>query len=335
MTNRGVLNYSEIENLLMENEEVISSECESDCEDFLLEADVQSDTEDEFIDDAEDVPDSSGEEQSASGSNLTSSSDARIIIPHKRKLRGRNKHCWTTIKAKSHGKIPVINIVRTNRGPTRSSKNIFDPLLCFNLFITDEIVSEIMKWTNIEISLKRMEKEDKDKETGNETTTFSATFRDTNEAEIRAFIGILTLSAAMKDNHLSTEELFDSSFSGTRYVAVMSRDRFDFLVRCMRMDDKSLRPSLRDTDPFIPIRKVWDIFINQCLINYTPGSHLTIDEQLLGFRGRCPFRMYIPNKPNRYGIKIPMMCDSGTKYLHDKCHSLHRTGNQYQWHSSR
>jgi hypothetical protein len=25
--------------------------------------------------------------------------------------------------------------------------------------------------------------------------------------------------------------------------------------------------------------------------------------------------MYIPNKPSKYGIKIPMMCDSGTKYM--------------------
>ena len=95
----------------------------------------------------------------------------------------------------------------------------------------------------------------------------------------------------------------------------MSHDRFDFLIRCMRMDDKLLRPTLITTDPFIPIRKVWKMFIHQCLISYTPGLYLTIDEQLLGFRGRCRFWMYIPNKPNKYGIKILMMCDSGTKYM--------------------
>lgn len=184
-------------------------------------------------------------------------------------------------------------------------KNLYDPFLCFNLFITDEIVSEIDRWTNVEISLKRLEKETRDRERGMETQ-FSATFKDTNKVEIRALIGILTLFAAMKDN-LSTEELFDSSFSGTCYVIVMNRDRFDFLIRCLRMDDKLLRLSLKTEDPFIPVRKIWNMLINQCINNYTPGPHLTIDEQLLGFRGRCPFRMYIPNKPNKYGIKIPMM----------------------------
>ncbi|XP_045450544.1 piggyBac transposable element-derived protein 4-like [Melitaea cinxia] len=143
----------------------------------------------------------------------------------------------------------------------------------------------------------------------------SASYRNTNVTEIWALIGILALTAVMKDNHLSTDELFDASFSGTRYVSVMSKERFEFLLRCLRMDDKSLRATLRQDDAFLPVRKVWDIFIDQCRLNYTPGTNLTVDEQLLGFRGRCPFRMYIPNKPNKYGIKFPMLCDAATKYM--------------------
>ena len=46
-----------------------------------------------------------------------------------------------------------------------------------------------------------------------------------------------------------------------------------------------------------------------------PHVNLTVDEQLLGFRGNCPFRMYIPNKPANYGIKLVLICDSDTKYM--------------------
>lgn len=49
--------------------------------------------------------------------------------------------------------------------------------------------------------------------------------------------------------------------------------------------------------------------------NYKPGSYLLIDE--LCFRGRCKFRMYMSNKPSNYGIKILMMCESGSKYKVD------------------
>ena len=41
---------------------------------------------------------------------------------------------------------------------------------------------------------------------------------------------------------------------------------------------------------------------------------MTVDEQLVTFRGRCPFRQYIPSKPGRYGIKIWAICDSMSSY---------------------
>lgn len=55
------------------------------------------------------------------------------------------------------------------RGPTRMCKNLYDLLICFNLFITDKIVSEIERWTNVEISLKRQEIETRERERGIET----------------------------------------------------------------------------------------------------------------------------------------------------------------------
>ncbi|GBP32577.1 PiggyBac transposable element-derived protein 4 [Eumeta japonica] len=110
-------------------------------------------------------------------------------------------------------------------------------------------------------------------------------------------------------------ELFDPVFSGTRYISVMSRERFDFLLNCLRFDDKSTRDERKAQDKFAPIREWWEVFIQICRDSYKAGSYLTIDEQLLGFRGRCPFRMYIPSKPNKYGLKILMLCDSKTNYM--------------------
>ncbi|GBP03501.1 PiggyBac transposable element-derived protein 4 [Eumeta japonica] len=71
----------------------------------------------------------------------------------------------------------------------------------------------------------------------------------------------------------------------------------------------------RESDRLAPIRDVWEKFIENCKKWYKPGSYITVDEQLVGFRGRCPFRMYIPNKPNKYGLKLVMVADSSTKYM--------------------
>lgn len=88
-------------------------------------------------------------------------------------------------------------------------------------------------------------------------------------------------------------------------------------MNCFRFDDKSTREERRSQDNFAPIRELWEPFIQTCRNNYKCGTYATIDEQLMGFRGRCPFRMYIPSKPTKYGLKVVMMCDSKTNYMLD------------------
>ncbi|XP_062339699.1 piggyBac transposable element-derived protein 4-like [Osmerus eperlanus] len=47
---------------------------------------------------------------------------------------------------------------------------------------------------------------------------------------------------------------------------------------------------------------------------YDPGPEVTVDEQLLAFRGRCPFKQYMPSKPAKYGIKSWVACDAKSSY---------------------
>lgn len=42
---------------------------------------------------------------------------------------------------------------------------------------------------------------------------------------------------------------------------------------------------------------------------FVPSAEVTLDEQLIAFRGRCSFRQYIPSKPAKYGIKIFALVD--------------------------
>ena len=42
---------------------------------------------------------------------------------------------------------------------------------------------------------------------------------------------------------------------------------------------------------------------------------LAVDESLHGFRGKCSFKQYIPNKPSKYGINVFVLADSKTFYL--------------------
>ncbi|XP_055850551.1 piggyBac transposable element-derived protein 4-like [Episyrphus balteatus] len=228
-------------------------------------------------------------------------------------LRGKNKHKWSSKKGKSHRY--GMNVVHQARGPTRECKNITEPLKCFQLFITDDILSEVVQWTNAEINVRKKD-----------LVSSTAQTRETDLDETKALVGVLCLTAVSKSNHLTSDELFDCSYSGSRYVSIMTKARFKFLLSCLRFDDKAVRLRICN-DKFASIRKIWDMFIQKCRQNYTPGSYLTIDEQLLAFRGKCSFRMYIPNKPAKYGLKTIMMCDSGTKYMVDAMPYLGKGSN--------
>lgn len=97
----------------------------------------------------------------------------------------------------------------------------------------------------------------------------------------------------------------------------MSIKRFKFITRCLRFDDKITREERKKTDRLAAIREIFTIFVANCQKCYTLGENVTIDEKLEGFRGRCIFKQYIPNKPNKYGIKIYALVDAQVFYLYN------------------
>lgn len=132
--------------------------------------------------------------------------------------------------------------------------------------------------------------------------------------ELKATIGLLYFSGLQKLSHTSLESLW-SVYGMSLFRITMTLNRFKFLILCIRFDDKNTRSQRKANEPLANIRKIWDKFINNCRINYQPGSNCSIDERLLSFRGRCRFRMYLPAKPDKYGLKVVVMNDSDTHYL--------------------
>lgn len=95
----------------------------------------------------------------------------------------------------------------------------------------------------------------------------------------------------------------------------MSEKTFEFLTNCLRFDDRSTRAERKQHSKLAPIKELFDHIVETSKSLYSPSDCTTIDEQLLGFRGRCPFRMYIPSKLDKYGIKLLMFCDAKTYYM--------------------
>jgi hypothetical protein len=99
------------------------------------------------------------------------------------------------------------------------------------------------------------------------------------------------------------------------FRAVMSKFRFAFLLSVLRFDNADTRKERQKDDPTAPISFLFNRFVSNCQKVYTIGTCATIDEMLVSFRGRCKFRMYIPNKPAKYGLKIMALTDSRNHYF--------------------
>ncbi|KAL7376340.1 hypothetical protein ABVT39_006069 [Epinephelus coioides] len=64
----------------------------------------------------------------------------------------------------------------------------------------------------------------------------------------------------------------------------------------------------------VDLRAYMGLLILAGVYRSNPGPKVTVDEQLVPFRGQCPFRQYMPSKPAKYGIKSWVACDARSSY---------------------
>lgn len=195
------------------------------------------------------------------------------------------------------------NIFEKRPGPIDNAANAKTILECFEIFISNNIVEMVTNFTNIYI----------EKVKSNYNRERDA--RQTDQCEMRALFGMLYLLGVSKSGRQNITDFWRTDGTGMDAIyCTMSYNRFRFLLRCLRFDDVNTRQERRETDKLAAIRNIFEIFIGNCQKSVIPGPDLTLDEQLVSFRGRCPFRQYIPSKPAKYGIKVFALVDSSNMY---------------------
>lgn len=225
--------------------------------------------------------------------------------------KAKSGKLWTpnpTIRGRRRGH----NILVEKTGLTEYSSTATDVLDTFNLFLTNDMKEIICRHTNEEA--ERVYGSYNEKNTDNQKNWNILT-----EVELDAFIGVLLSAGALRCRKEHTTEMWttDESVRRSIFTATMSRDRFIAIRTFIRFDDKMTRQIRRETDKLAAIRDIWDKFVENCKKSFVPGGSLTIDEQLVAFRGNCPFRQYIKSKPAKYGIKIWALADVETTYLYN------------------
>ncbi|XP_055770072.1 piggyBac transposable element-derived protein 4-like [Salvelinus fontinalis] len=183
-------------------------------------------------------------------------------------------------------------------GPTAyAASRALDIESAFRLFVTPAIERIIVDMTNLQGVRK-----------------YGDGWRPMDSTDLRAYVGLLILAGVYRSRGEAAASLWDAESGRTVFRATMPLKAFHKYSRLLRFDDRQSRPARLATDRLAAVREVWDLWEERLQALYNPGPEVTVDEQLVPFRGRCPFRQYIPSKPAKYGIKSWVACDAKSSY---------------------
>lgn len=154
----------------------------------------------------------------------------------------------------------------------------------------------------------------------------------TNKEEIEHFFSLILYIGLVKypkiSDYWSRKKLYSNDFAKT----VMSRNRFQLLLRMIHFADDSESPN----DRLRKIRNVLEYIQMKFKSARSPGEEIVIDESMVPWRGRLIFRQYNPGKRHRYGVKLYKLCGTdgytysvlvyaGRNSLHNREGHLHST----------
>ena len=142
------------------------------------------------------------------------------------------------------------NILRGAEGPRGRANAAKTPVEGFELFITDEMMQDVVNNTNKNIQNFMTRFYDVLKESSKYTYV-----KETDLIELKALIGLLYLRAALQLNIFKTKEIFFHESSHEIFAATMSYNRFASLICFLEFDDKETRRQRWREDKFAAIRE--------------------------------------------------------------------------------
>nr|XP_040583521.1 uncharacterized protein LOC121132194 [Lepeophtheirus salmonis] len=169
------------------------------------------------------------------------------------------------------------NILKEVLGPLSFAKrNIMtDKILsAFELLIDNYIIDHFAKCTIVETRSKLK----------NDVWT-------TSKREILRLIAIMYVRGILSKGQ-PTEVIWSRKLGINLFRNTIPRDRYEELLRYIRLDILSTRSQRLKNDNFALISMVWDRFVENCKSSYRPGENITIDEQLFPTKARYPFTQY-------------------------------------------
>jgi hypothetical protein len=175
-------------------------------------------------------------------------------------------------------------------GKQHEARRVQSPLSFLQLFLPVELMQQLAAHT-----------------TAYAHTRGAAAGWETNASELYAFLGVHIFMGIcpLPQWHMYWCAEFQQPF----VAAAFRRDRFEQLLRFFHVAPP--HDAAATHDPFSRVRPLIRSLQQSFARMYSPTQPLTVDECIVGFKGRHESKQYIKSKPTRWGYKVWCLANDG------------------------
>lgn len=183
------------------------------------------------------------------------------------------------------------------------------PLDFFQMFFSISLFTEIARETN------RYIREKIAKITPLQRYSIWWDWKDVTVHELMAFHGVLLNMG--RQAKLSMKDFFSESWvdSSAFFKDVFSRKRFCQIFWALHVSPPSDSPARSMQSRASKLKSVLDFIGSKFLELYRPSQFIAVDESTVSFKGRVTFKMYNPQKPTKWGLRLYVLADSTNGYV--------------------
>ena len=237
-------------------------------------------------------------------------------MPKQVKTRNKQKQRKTTAKKKFEWKVKTKDDWKVPNDYTKKNQKLklspdVPQLTCrsnaiefFNLFVTTDLLQAIHEqtllynqWRHLNLN-KRLVK-------------------DIKLSEIRIVIGIVLQMGIVK---LPNRRMYWMSSTRNELIAEsITRNRFDEILMVLHFNNNNATPGKESPlyNRCHKIQPLIDHFRSVFRKTVIPETKMSIDEQVIPFKGRHGLKRYLPKKPKKWGYKLWARAGGDSGYVYD------------------
>ena len=137
--------------------------------------------------------------------------------------------------------------------------------------------------------------------------------------ELWCFLAVCLHMGQVKKPKMSDYWSKSPSLNSTFCRSLMSFQRFRFILSMLHLNDNAtfVPRGQAGHDPLHKVKPVYNHLRKVFKEVLVPERRIAIDEAMCPWRGRASMRVYMKDKPQRWGIKLYELCESSSGYVWD------------------